>query len=115
MRLCSLIPAPGHRTRKYFGILAGGARDRKRVVPKATHRKRAHAHPDRVTPTASPVKWADLLNRVWGVDALECPRCGGRMAALAVVEDAAEIARYLAHTGETTVHPRAQAPPELAA
>lgn len=36
------------------------------------------------------------------------------MTALAVVEDAAEIAPYLAHTGQTTVHPRAQAPPELA-
>ena len=27
-----------------FGILAGGSKDRKLVVPKATHRKRAHAH-----------------------------------------------------------------------
>jgi hypothetical protein len=26
MRLCSLIPAPGHPTRKYFGILAGGSK-----------------------------------------------------------------------------------------
>jgi hypothetical protein len=115
MRVSSLIPAPGHPTRRYLGILAGGAKDRKRVVPKGTHRKRAHAHPDRVAPTASPVKWAELLKRVWGLDALECPKCGGRMTPLAVVEDAAEIARYLQHTGQTTVHPRAQAPPELAA
>jgi hypothetical protein len=115
MRLCSLIPAPGHPTRKYFGILAGAAKDRKLVVPKPTHRKRAHAHPDRVTPTASPVKWADLLKRVWGIDALSCPKCGGRMTALAVVEDADEVARYLANTGQATVHQRAQAPPDLAA
>jgi hypothetical protein len=85
MRVSSLIPAPGHPTRKYLGILAGGAKDRKRVVPKATHRKRAHAHPNRVARTASPVKWAELLKRVWGIDALECPKCGGRMTALAVV------------------------------
>ena len=43
MRLCSLIPAPGHPTRKYFGILAGAAKERKLVVPKPTHRKRARA------------------------------------------------------------------------
>jgi len=115
MRLCSLIPAPGHPTRKYFGILAGAAKDRKLVVPKPTHRKRAHAHPDRVAPTASPVKWAELLKRVWGIDALECPKCGGRMTALAVVEDAAEVARYLANTGQATVYQRSQAPPDLAA
>ncbi len=115
-RLCSLIPAPGHPTRKYFGILAGGAKDRRLVVPKATHRKRGHAHPEQTTtPTASPVKWAELLKRVWGLDALECPRCKGRMTAMAVVENPEAIARYLAHTGQATVHPRAQAPPDLAA
>ncbi len=85
------------------------------MVPKATHRKRAHAHPDHVTPTASPVKWAELLKRVWGIDALKCPKCDGRMTALAVVEDAAEVARYLAHTGRATVYQRAQAPSDLAA
>ena len=84
-RLCSLIPAPGHPTRKYFGVLAGGARNRKLVVPKPTHRKRGHAHPQQPTPTASPVKWAELLRRVWGLDALECKKCKGRMTAMAVV------------------------------
>lgn len=86
MRVSSLIPAPGHPTRKYFGILAGGARS-----------------------------WAELLKRIWGLDALECPKCAGRMTAPAVVEDPAEIARYLQHTGQATVHTRVQAPPELAA
>ena len=116
-RLCSLIPAPGHPTRKYFGILAGGAKDRKRVVPKPTHRKRGHAHPEQptTTPTASPVKWAELLKRVWGLDALECPRCKGRMTAMAVVENREAVARYLAHTGQAAVHPRAQGPPDVAA
>ena len=96
-------------------LIPTGSKDRKLVVPKATHRKRAHAHPDHVTPTASPVKWAELLKRVWGIDALKCPKCDRRMTALAVVEDAAEVARYLAHTGQTTVYQRAQTPPDLAA
>ncbi len=56
-RLCSLLPTPGHPTRKYSGILAGGSKDRELVVPKATHSKRAHTHLDHVTPTASPVTW----------------------------------------------------------
>jgi hypothetical protein len=49
------------------------------------------------------------------LDALECPRCKGRMTAMAVVENPEAIARYLVHTGQATVHPRAQAPPNLAA
>ena len=43
------------------------------------------------------------------------PRCKGRMTAMAVVENREAIARYLAHTGQTTVHPRAQGPPDVAA
>jgi len=114
MRLSSLIPAPRHPTRKFFGILASGAKDRRRVVPKPTQRREKHAHPETGTPgppVASPVKWADLLRRVWGLDALDCPRCHGRMTPIAVIENPEEVARYLAHTGQLTVHRRARAPP----
>jgi len=52
-----------------------------------------------------------LLKRVWGLDALDCPRCHARMTAVAVIEDPAEIARYLAHCGQATVHGRARGPP----
>ena len=30
--------------------------------------------------------WADLLRRVFAVDVLECPRCGGRMRLLAAIQ-----------------------------
>ena len=43
------------------------------------------------------------------------PQMRGRMTAMAVVENREAIARYLAHTGQTTVHPRAQGPPDVAA
>jgi hypothetical protein len=33
--------------------------------------------------------WATLLQRVWGVDALDCGRCGGRMRFIAVIKDRA--------------------------
>ena len=31
--------------------------------------------------------WAELLQRVFGIDALRCPRCGARMRLLAAIED----------------------------
>ena len=111
MRLCSLIPAPGTPMRTYFGVLAAGARWRRHVVPSPTHR-RGTKHGDKPAPVQSPVKWAELLKRVWGIDALACPKCNARMTAMAVVEDPGEVARYLAHTGEATLYPRMRGPPE---
>jgi hypothetical protein len=111
MRLASLIPAPGTPMRTSFGVLAAGSKLRRRVVPRPTHR-RGTQHGCAPAPTQSAVKWAELLKRVWGVDALACPKCQARTEAMAVVENPGEIARYLAHTGETTVYPRVRGPPE---
>ena len=49
--------------------------------------------------------WAELLARTFGVDALACPVCQGRMRLVAVLEDSARIARYLASIGEPTELP----------
>ena len=38
--------------------------------------------------------WADLLQRVFEVDALSCPRCGGRMRVLSAITDP-EVARRI--------------------
>jgi hypothetical protein len=40
--------------------------------------------------------WADLLQRVFEVDALCCPRCGGRMRVLAAITETAVAQRILA-------------------
>jgi hypothetical protein len=50
--------------------------------------------------------WATLLQRVWGVDALKCEGCGGRMKFIAVIKDRAVIERILKHVGEETEEPR---------
>ena len=41
-------------------------------------------------------RWADLLQRVFEVDALSCPRCGGRMRVLAAITETAVARRILA-------------------
>jgi hypothetical protein len=40
--------------------------------------------------------WADLLRRVFEVDALCCPRCGGRMRVLAAITEAHVARRIMA-------------------
>jgi hypothetical protein len=44
--------------------------------------------PERERPRSTGARrlaWADLLRRVFAVDVLECPRCGGRMRPLATI------------------------------
>jgi hypothetical protein len=49
--------------------------------------------------------WAQLLARTFAVDVLACPKCHGRMRLLAMVQDPANVARYLAAVGEATEVP----------
>ena len=49
--------------------------------------------------------WAELLARTFGVDALACPVCQGRMRLVAVIRNPARIAPYLAGIGEPTELP----------
>ncbi len=55
-----------------------------------------------VAPGTSPAsrwRWADLLHRIFAVDALACPRCGGRMRVLATIDDPWVVRRILSHLG----------------
>jgi hypothetical protein len=58
--------------------------------------------------------WAELMRRTFGIDVLECPRCGGRLRLLALIEQARTVERILRHLGLPTDRPEvrpARAPP----
>ena len=60
------------------------------------------------------VPWAQLLRRVWLVDALRCARCGGRRRLLAEVTEPSAIRAILEHLGldpETLGPVPARSPP----
>ena len=42
------------------------------------------------------MNWADLLMRVWAIDALKCPFCGGKMRVIAVIHDPDAVTAILA-------------------
>ena len=52
---------------------------------------------------------AELMRRSLGLDVLACPRCGGRLTLIALIEDPAVIARVLRHLRLPTDIPEAQA------
>jgi hypothetical protein len=57
----------------------------------------------RNAPRASRIAWATLLRRVWGIDALKCPKCEGPMKFIATITDRAVIVRILTHLGLAAV------------
>jgi len=59
---------------------------------------------------AKTLSWAELIRRVFAVDVLECPRCGGRMRILSAIQSPDAIRAILDHLGLPS-----RAPPVAAA
>jgi len=49
--------------------------------------------------------WAEVMRRTFGIDVLDCPRCGGRLRLLALIEHACIMKRILRHLGLPTHRP----------
>ena len=127
-RLVPLIPPPRAHQVRYHGILAPCASQRSRVVPvrefdlglpaasgdvpkrdahaAASANPPAHPRPDdngprEGRPDTRPrrLRWAALLQRVFEIDALRCPRCGSTLRLIAAIEDPAIARRILACIG----------------
>lgn len=58
-------------------------------------------NPSRVDPhdRARRLRWAPLLQRVFGIDALRCPHCGSQMRLLAAIEDPVVARKILGGLG----------------
>ena len=59
--------------------------------------------------------WADVMRRTFGLDVPACPRCGGRLQLIALIEQARVADRILRHLGLPTDRPEprpARAPPD---
>jgi len=60
------------------------------------------------SPGRDRIPWAELLRRIYGIDALRCPVCDGQMSVIAVLLERAAVRSILAHVGpEGTGPPRA--------
>ena len=122
-RLAVLTPRPRINLILYHGVLA----------PRAAWRSLAVGHeeaagpgdggtdsvPDPFESSHRPrglgsARWAELMRRSFGFDVLACPRCGGRLRLIALIEEASVIERILRHLGLPTEVPEprsARAPP----
>jgi hypothetical protein len=91
-RLAALVPAPYLALRRFHGILGPNHHLRPLVVPTPCTDAPVPVAPKR----PGRMSWADLLMRVWAIDALKCPFCGGRMRVIAAIHDPDAITAILA-------------------
>ena len=123
-RLAALTPRPRINLILYHGVLGPRAAWRALVVQFGTTDGRhaaadsapaAKAHSQTVDRRPGPnYIWADLMRRSLGLDVLACPRCGGCLRLIAVIDDPAVVERILRHLGLSTDIPEARparAPP----
>jgi hypothetical protein len=132
-RLATLVPPSRIHSIRYHGVFAPNCKARKRVVPQPlvlVAPPLPPTIPDPVPGAASPapaakppqtastyrLPWADLLKKVFAVEVLACPACGGRLQVIAFIAQALVAKRILDHLGLDASGPplsRALAPPEL--
>ena len=126
-RLAGLTPRPRVNLILYDGVLAPRASLRAQLVNSAASDGLREPGATLPTPSdGSPSRpgsrrpgaylWADLMRRTFGFDVLACPRCGGRLRLVALIEHASVVQRILRHLGWPTEIPEprpARAPPGL--
>jgi hypothetical protein len=114
-----LTPRPRVNLVLYYGVLAPRALWRGAIVPGIADGVDEEAVPQEGdTSCARPSRagayqWAELMRRTFGLDVLACPRCGGRLRLLALIDQASAIQRILRHLGLLTdvPEPRPARPP----
>ncbi len=122
-RLAVLVPRPRVNLVLYYGVLGARSAWRAAVVPGARPTPGDHGTGSASSAAARDeasgrrYQWAALMARTFGVDVLACPRCGGRLRLVALIDQAAVIDRILRHLGLPTEIPAARparAPPLVA-
>lgn len=123
-RLAVLVARPHVNLLLYHGVLAPRAAWRGEVVPHVSAHCAAGVVADPPVadaasapprhPSARGASWADLMRRAFEVDVLKCPRCGGRLLLIALIEASAVAQRIVTQLRLPADVPRltpARAPP----
>jgi hypothetical protein len=111
------VPTPRAHQLTYHGVLAPASAWRDLVVPKrapaSTSPSCGPLAPNSPTAPSTSARsrssrstWAELLRRVFAVDVLTCPHCGGPRRLIAQLTDPIVVRRILGHLGLPTEPPR---------
>jgi hypothetical protein len=114
-RVVDHIPEPSQQMTRYWGFYANAARGKRHKAQEeaGASPKRAREDPVEAFTRQARLSWAKLIRRVYEIDPLLCPFCGGQMKILAFITDfatARAIRRSLKLPAQEP-EPLAHAPP----
>jgi hypothetical protein len=93
-RVTSHIPDKGQVMVRYYGLYANAHRGK---VRKADRAPVSLGMIEEELPCVPSKGWAELIRKVYEVDPMICPRCGGRMKVVAFLTDYAVVDRIIRH------------------
>ena len=99
-RITAHIPRKGSKQVIYYGSYSQAWRGRERrqgILPATDQELPVNTEGLPSCSRRRRCMWAILLKKVWDIDALKCPMCGGRMKAISVIERPSVIRRILKH------------------
>ena len=109
------VPDRGEHLVRYYGWYSNRSRGERKALesesPEATPTCTETIEADNAFSQAARSAWARLIKKVYEVDPLICPHCGGEMRFVAVIEEAPIIERILRHVGAWDPLPPMRSPP----
>lgn len=103
--ICAHIPNPREHMVRYYGRYSNAARGRRQ------NQEADSTAPKINEPLVSKKEfrrnWARLIQKIYEVDPLLCPKCGGAMRVIAFIENQVIIKKILKHLGLWLVNSRA--------
>ena len=95
--MCSHVPNKGEQMVRYYGFYSNVARGKRKK------NEQDELIPSILEPDGSSGEykrnWARLIQKIYEVDPLTCPKCSGKMKVISVIEDGNVIKKILKHLG----------------
>ena len=103
--MCSHVPNKGEQMVRYYGYYSNVSRGKRK---KQNQAEWIPCILESEGPTKEYKKnWARLIQKIYEVDPLTCPKCSGKMKVISVIEDEDVIKKILKHLGlwEIKIYP----------
>jgi hypothetical protein len=121
-RVLAQIPDGRRHLARYYGFYSNAARGKRKKAAAPAEPSSPGEAPEGATIPDGPHRaalrrrWAEMIRRVYEVDPLVCPRCGGEMRVIGFITQPAVIKRILDHLRkrEKVARPPPHAPQPLA-